>query len=41
LKRAATKGDGWLTYYYTADELRARLGQDRGFAEEAGAIPMR
>ena len=27
LKRAATKGDGWLTYYYTAESFARVLGQ--------------
>ena len=27
LKRAATKGDGWLTYYYTADSFAQDLGE--------------
>ena len=27
LKRAATKGDGWLTYYYTAESFKSVVGQ--------------
>ena len=27
LKRAATKGDGWLTYYYTAESFARVVGQ--------------
>jgi probable F420-dependent oxidoreductase len=39
LKRAATKGDGWLTYYYTADSFAKTWARVRGFAEEAGRNP--
>jgi alkanesulfonate monooxygenase len=39
LKRAATKGDGWLTYYYTADSFAKAWAKVRGFAEEAGRDP--
>jgi probable F420-dependent oxidoreductase len=39
LKRAATKGDGWLTYYYTADSFAKTWAKVRGFAEEAGRDP--
>ena len=39
LKRAATKGDGWLTYYYTADSFARAWAKVRGFAEEAGRDP--
>ncbi|HTO51194.1 MAG TPA: TIGR03619 family F420-dependent LLM class oxidoreductase [Burkholderiales bacterium] len=39
LRRAATKGDGWLTYYYTADSFAANWARIRGFAEEAGRNP--
>lgn len=39
LKRAATKGDGWLTYYYTADSFAKTWARIRGFAEEAGRNP--
>ena len=37
LRRAATKGDGWLTYYYTAESFAANWARIRSFAEEAGA----
>jgi alkanesulfonate monooxygenase len=39
LRRAATKGDGWLTYYYTADSFASNWAKIRGFAEEAGRNP--
>ena len=39
LKRAATKGDGWLTYYYTAESFSRVWARIRGFAEEAGRNP--
>ena len=39
LKRAATKGDGWLTYYYTAESFARVWAKVRGFAEEAGRDP--
>ena len=39
LKRAATKGDGWLTYYYTAESFAKTWAKVRGFAEEAGRNP--
>ena len=39
LKRAATKGDGWLTYYYTADSFKKSWAKIRAFAEEAGRDP--
>ena len=39
LKRAATKGDGWLTYYYTAESFTRVWAKIRGFAEEAGRNP--
>lgn len=39
LKRAATKGDGWLTYYYTAESFQKVWAKVRGFAEEAGRDP--
>ena len=39
LKRAATKGDGWLTYYYTAESFAKTWARVRGFAEEAGRNP--
>ena len=39
LKRAATKGDGWITYYYTAESFARSWAKIRGFAEEAGRNP--
>ncbi len=39
LKRAATKGDGWITYYYTAESFARTWEKIRGFAEEAGRNP--
>jgi alkanesulfonate monooxygenase len=39
LRRAATKGDGWLTYYYTADSFATNWARIRGFAEEVGRDP--
>ena len=39
LRRVATKGDGWLTYFYTADSFGRAWRKIRGFAEEAGRDP--
>jgi len=39
LKRAATKGDGWLTYYYTVASFKKSWAKIRAFAEEAGRDP--
>ena len=39
LKRAGTKGDGWLTYYYTPESFTRVWGKVRQFAEEAGRNP--
>jgi probable F420-dependent oxidoreductase len=39
LKRAATKGDGWLTYYYTVESFKKSWAKIRAFAEEAGRDP--
>ena len=39
LKRAGTKGDGWLTYYYTPESFTRVWGKVRRFAEEAGRNP--
>ena len=39
LKRVATKGDGWLTYYYTVDSFKKSWAKIRAFAEEAGRDP--
>ena len=39
LKRVATKGDGWLTYFYTPDSYRRGWEKIVGFAREAGRDP--
>jgi probable F420-dependent oxidoreductase len=39
LKRVATKGDGWLTYYYTVDSFKKSWAKIRAFAEGAGRNP--
>ncbi len=39
LKRAATKGDGWLTYYYTAESFAKVWAKVRNFASDAGRNP--
>lgn len=39
LRRAGTLGDGWLTYFYTADSFRRSWEKVRRFAEEAGRDP--
>jgi alkanesulfonate monooxygenase len=39
LKRVATRGDGWLTYYYTVDSFKRSWAKIRAFAEEAGRDP--
>ncbi len=39
LKRAATKGDGWLTTHYTPESFRKSWARVRNFAEEAGRNP--
>jgi alkanesulfonate monooxygenase len=39
LKRAATLGDGWLTYFYTPDSFRRSWEKVLGFAREAGRDP--
>lgn len=39
LRRAATLGDGWLTYFYTADAFAESWAKVRRFAEEAGRDP--
>jgi probable F420-dependent oxidoreductase len=36
LKRAATVGDGWLTYFYTPEAFAKSWTKIRAFAEEAG-----
>jgi alkanesulfonate monooxygenase len=39
LKRVATKGDGWLTYFYTPDSYARSWQKILGFAREAGRDP--
>ncbi|HUY45401.1 MAG TPA: LLM class flavin-dependent oxidoreductase [Streptosporangiaceae bacterium] len=39
LKRVATRSDGWITYFYTAEAFARSWAKVRGFAEEAGRDP--
>lgn len=39
LKRAAVKGDGWLTYFYAPEDFRRSWDKVVGFAAEAGKDP--
>jgi probable F420-dependent oxidoreductase len=39
LKRAATLGDGWLTYFYTPDSFQRSWEKVLAFAREAGRDP--
>ncbi|NIR32245.1 MAG: TIGR03619 family F420-dependent LLM class oxidoreductase [Gammaproteobacteria bacterium] len=39
LRRAATKGDGWLTYCYTAESFARAWGKVQRFADAAGRDP--
>jgi alkanesulfonate monooxygenase len=39
LKRVATKGDGWLTYFYTPESYQRGWEKILGFAREAGRDP--
>jgi alkanesulfonate monooxygenase len=39
LKRAAISGDGWLTYFYTADSFAKSWAKIRAFAKEGGKDP--
>src|SRR5215831_7012981 len=39
LKRVATKGDGWLTYFYTPDSYARSWQKILSFAREAGRDP--
>jgi len=39
LKRVATSGDGWLTYFYTPESYRSSWEKIVGFAREAGRDP--
>ena len=39
LRRAATRGDGWLTYFYTPESYQKSWAKIVGFAREAGRDP--
>jgi alkanesulfonate monooxygenase len=39
LRRVATRGDGWLTYFYTPESYRTSWEKILGFAREAGRDP--
>jgi alkanesulfonate monooxygenase len=39
LKRAATVGDGWLTYFYRPEDFKKSWKKIRDFASEAGRDP--
>jgi alkanesulfonate monooxygenase len=39
LRRAATRGDGWLTYFYTPESFARSWDKVRAFAQEAGRDP--
>ena len=39
LKRVATKGDGWLTYFYTPESFTRAWEKIQAFAREAGRDP--
>lgn len=39
LRRVATQGDGWLTYFYTPEAFAASWAKIRDYAEEAGRDP--
>jgi alkanesulfonate monooxygenase len=39
LKRAATMGDGWLTYFYTPESYRRSWDKIEAFARDAGRDP--
>ncbi len=39
LRRVATKGDGWLTYFYTPESYRKSWAKIVGFARAAGRDP--
>jgi probable F420-dependent oxidoreductase len=39
LRRVATRSDGWLTYFYTAESFAGAWAKVRAFAEEAGRDP--
>jgi alkanesulfonate monooxygenase len=39
LQRAATAGDGWLTYFYQPEHFKKSWDKIRGFAKDAGKDP--
>jgi alkanesulfonate monooxygenase len=39
LKRAAVEGDGWLTYFYRAEDFTKSWNKIRNFAKDAGKDP--
>jgi probable F420-dependent oxidoreductase len=39
LRRVATRGDGWVTYFYTAESIAKAWATIRGYAELAGRNP--
>lgn len=39
LQRAATAGDGWLTYFYRPEDFKKSWDKIRGFAKDAGRDP--
>jgi alkanesulfonate monooxygenase len=39
LRRVATLGDGWVTYFYTAGSIAGAWSRIRGYAEQAGRDP--
>jgi probable F420-dependent oxidoreductase len=39
LRRVATRGDGWVTYFYTAESIARAWATIRGYAEQAGRDP--
>jgi len=39
LRRVATLGDGWVTYFYTASSIAGAWSRIRGYAEQAGRDP--
>jgi alkanesulfonate monooxygenase len=39
LRRAGTKGDGWLTYFYTPESFTRSWEKVKAFAREAGRDP--
>src|SRR5215831_18020165 len=39
LRRVATLGDGWVTYFYTAASIAGAWSRIRGYAEQAGRDP--